>query len=316
MPPDTHRPADVAPGTAGTPPGGRRIWNRVYRTAVRLRNRWAPALVARKLPAVGSLLPRLRALSRQPVIKRLNGLPIALTLDRLDTLNLSSGQPFEPAETAFFAKHIKPGETVIDVGANIGYYTVQFAHWVGPAGMVHAIEPEPTALALLRQNVEVNGCTQVRIHPLALSDRAVSATLYQSAINLGDHRLAPAAEERDTVTIQTACLDDLVTDEAVDWIKLDIQGWEAAALRGMPRTLERNPGVRIVMEYWPEGIVRAGDDPARMLEDLTRRGFACALFHRLGELEPISCDELVRRFPADRPQHANLYVSRQAAGSL
>lgn len=299
-------------GTAGGSPGTatRRIWNLMYRTAVRLRNRWVPRLVMRKVPAAGRLLPRLRALSRQPTVERLNGLPLSLTLDPLDTLNLSSGQPYEPAETAFFSGRIKPGETIVDVGANIGYYTLQFAHWVGPTGVVHAFEPEPAAVALLRRNVEANGCTQVRIHPAALSDEAGSAILHRSAHNFGDHRLAPAAEKRETVAIQTARFDDLLPDEHVDWIKLDIQGWEAAALRGLRHTLERNPAVRIVMEFWPEGIVQAGEDPARMLAGLTAQGFTGALFHRLGELEPVSGDEILRRFPAHRPQHANLFFSR------
>ena len=84
-----------------------------------------------------------------------------MLLDRYDTLDLRRQGIFEPLATALLPLLVGDGDMVIDVGANIGYYTLLCARLVGKRGLVYAFEPEPQAFALLEQNVALNGYRNV-----------------------------------------------------------------------------------------------------------------------------------------------------------
>src|SRR5262249_36832247 len=93
-----------------------------------------------------------------------------MRLDTCDSLELSIHGIYEPAETRFVEANVPRGGCVLDIGANIGYYTLLFARAVGPAGRVFAFEPEPENFDLLRQNVRSNGYENVRMENLAVAD--------------------------------------------------------------------------------------------------------------------------------------------------
>src|SRR3989344_3364089 len=83
-------------------------------------------------------------------------------LDDHDSLRLSILGVHEPYQTEIIMKNVKRGDVVLDVGANIGYYTLLFAKLVGPEGIVFAFEPDPTNFSILKKNVETNNYTNVR----------------------------------------------------------------------------------------------------------------------------------------------------------
>jgi FkbM family methyltransferase len=233
-------------------------------------------------------------------------------LDPVDSLLLSMRGIYEPAETKLVQSLVHPGDVVVDLGANIGYYTLQFAQLVGSAGKVIAFEPDPENFELLRRNVDANG------YDVALERRAVSSVpgqlrLYKSALNRADNRIFDSHDGRPSLEIDAVRLDDYLRDlTRVDFIKMDIQGAEGLALDGMIALLERSPGVKILTEFWPQGLAACGTPPADFLDTLARLGFK--LFdvnETTGRLERTNGEALVARSDLASGSHTNLLCSRE-----
>jgi FkbM family methyltransferase len=183
---------------------------------------------------------------------------------------------FEPFETEWTAHELRPGDTVLDVGANIGYFTLHFARLVGPHGRVFAFEPDPANFALLKRNVAVNGYRNVELVPAAVSDRTGATHLFRSDSNAGDHRAYDSADGRAAVAVETVALDRYLDRPGlrIDFIKMDIQGSEWHALRGMRGLLARHPRLKMLMEFWPVGLRRCGASAAAVLGLLEEAGFS------------------------------------------
>jgi FkbM family methyltransferase len=195
--------------------------------------------------------------------------------DRYVSPVLAAGFPYEPFETEWVQNLVRPGDAVLDLGAHIGYYTLLLARWVGPYGRVVAFEPDPTNFALLQRNVAANGYRHVELFNRAAADRSGPTLLYLSSDNAGDHRVWAPTEARPSVAVETVELDRLFgdADRHFDFIKMDVQGAEYAAARGMRGLLGR-PGRRyLVTEYWPLGLRSAGAEPADYLGLLEELGF-------------------------------------------
>ena len=102
--------------------------------------------------------------------------------------------------TTFLKAHVGPGQTAIDLGANIGYFTLLLAQLVGQDGQVVAFEPDPENFQLLERNVRANGYTNVAVRREAVADYSGRAPLFLSDVNPGDHGLADADNRRDTAS--------------------------------------------------------------------------------------------------------------------
>jgi FkbM family methyltransferase len=181
-------------------------------------------------------------------------------------------------ETAVCQQELRPGMQVVDVGANIGYFTLLFARLVGPTGHVYAFEPEPRNFDLLQRNIARNGYGNITAVPKAVSRAAGTQRLYKNPDNLGDHRLAFAAAGRDWVDVPVITLDDFFPSAArVDYIKMDIQGAEYGALDGARGLIARSGSLCLITELWPGGMRAFGDDPEQYLGMLTEMGFRLSL---------------------------------------
>jgi FkbM family methyltransferase len=235
----------------------------------------------------------LAALNRLPVgdrTVRIGGdrLYVA-SLDRwLAALGWKLGR-LEAAERALIARVVQPGMTVVDVGANVGLHTVGLARRVGSGGRVHALEPDPENFRLLERTVRDAGLSQVRLHRQAAGERAGEQSLYLSAVNRGDHRLTAGSERRHAVPIQTIVLDTLLAGEPrVDFLKIDVQGAEAAVLRGLVHTLARRPAPGVLCELSPWLIREAGATPEECLALLGAAGLTPHRLRRGGMLEAVT----------------------------
>lgn len=196
-----------------------------------------------------------------------------LAIDAADSLGLASGNPFEPAVAQALRRHVRPGDTVVDVGANVGCFTALLAQAVGPAGRVHAIEPEPGNLALLRQSVSRNGWDQVTLHGVAAADRDGTLALHTSTFNNGMHRLYESVCcDGQVVQVPVRRLDDLLAGSRVDLLKLDVEGYEWAVVQGAEHLLRANPALVVVTEYCPSAMLEAGGSPTAFLDRLARLG--------------------------------------------
>lgn len=241
----------------------------------------------------------------------------AMYLDRHDTLGLSLNHTHEPFQTALVQSLVRPGDVVVDAGAHIGYYTLLFARAVGPAGRVIAIEPSPHAVFLLHRNARANGyLDRVAIEEAALhraTARVPFWTCESGLVGGAVHRPGGgwAWEELD---VRALALDDALPAGArVDLVKMDLQGGEGFALEGMRRVLVDNPNVKLLLEYWPSGLVSAGVRPERVVEGLAQAGFRVAdVREEERAIVPTDATELARRYPEDRLDHTNLLCERTA----
>jgi FkbM family methyltransferase len=162
--------------------------------------------------------------------------------------------------TKVFQQLVRPGMTVVDVGANVGYYTMIGAAGVGFEGRVHAVEADPNTFGILEKNIDVNGYGSiVRAHSCAASDARGELTLYQFRNHHGSNNVfADAAADSRIVAgvkVPAVPLDELIP-EPVDVMKIDAEGSEPLIFEGMQQLLKRSPRIRILMEFAPQMIER------------------------------------------------------------
>lgn len=160
---------------------------------------------------------------------------------------------WNPEEYAALKESVAPGSTVLDVGANVGAYTLLFATWIGTSGRVVAFEPAAASRAGLLRHLALNGLAQrVEVRPEAVSD--VTGTLmFRDAGTQGDNRIVPRATDGATPT-PSLTIDDICERArlAPDVIKIDVEGAELAALRGARRTIAaRGRSMALFVELHP-----------------------------------------------------------------
>lgn len=199
-------------------------------------------------------------------------------LDSQDSLRLSIKGVYEEHETDMVKKIINKGDTVIDIGANIGYYTLMFAKLVGNDGKVFAFEPELSNYNLIKKNVEINGYKNVVIEHKAVSNKNEKIKLYLSEDNKGAHTLVKD-KTKNFLEIDSVRLDDYFKEYEgkVDFIKMDIEGAEMEALKGMSLTLVKMSNIKLMTEYNPYLLKKIGINPKEYLELLKKSGFK--LYH-------------------------------------
>lgn len=157
----------------------------------------------------------------------------------------------EPHATSLLLAQVTRGMTILDVGANLGYYAIQESVRVGPTGRVIAVEPAPVTFALLRENAALNECHNVELHQAAVSDKAGEADLYVGA-HANVSRLGERPDYIDKVTVPTHRIDDLLAHEPhLDIIRMDIEGHEIHALPGMLDTIDRYRPLVCVEFHFP-----------------------------------------------------------------
>jgi FkbM family methyltransferase len=162
------------------------------------------------------------------------------------------------AERELLRKIVFQGAIVADVGANIGIYSEFLSRCAGPAGLVHSFEPSPDNF--WRLSTATRHLSNVRLSQAAVGECSGETKLYVSDKLNVDHRAYKIdGDLRRAVPTKMVALDDYFKPgQHVDLIKMDIQGYELHALRGARRVLEENPGINLLLEFWPAGLEQAG----------------------------------------------------------
>lgn len=181
---------------------------------------------------------------------------------------------YEAYETEWFTNIVRAGDTVVDIGANMGWYTLIASRIVGNTGKVIAFEPEQSNFELLTKNVSTNGMDNVTCYQKAVGENNRTVLFYKCPENSGHH----CAWERDTSwdskPIQQVSLDAILADEPhVNVIKIDVEGAEHLVLAGAKKTIERSSNLVLFLEVWFSGILRNGGNPCELLEYLDSAGF-------------------------------------------
>jgi len=232
-------------------------------------------------------------------------------LDERDSLLLSINGIYEKFETELVKNEIKENDIVIDIGANIGYYTLIFAKLVGKNGKVIAFEPDPSNFKLLKKNIEVNGYKNVILVQKAVSTKNEILKLHLCDSNHAMHRIYDSKYGKESIDIESINLDDYLGEnmplDKINFVKMDIEGSELFALGGMQKLLNKNNSLKILTEFAPGAIMDSGKDPEELPKLLEDCGFK--LYDVLSEEEEIkqvSKEELLTTYAAKKRNHTNL----------
>jgi len=238
--------------------------------------------VARKLRALGlhpfTRLGRaiLSALVRNITIKIDGGLSLSGSIyHRGYLMSLRKGVR-EAYMTELFKQALRPGQVVCDIRSYIGYYALLAAQHVGSSGKVFAFEPDPHNFAYLSLNVKTNHFENIVVTlQKAVSDKSGCFDFY---IYEGDRSQSSLFEVQERtvrkIQVETIALDDFLAEPmAVDVVKIDIEGGEIRALRGMKRLLNRSPRLTMFVECNPKALQRAGSSAKELLQILEDNGF-------------------------------------------
>lgn len=196
--------------------------------------------------------------------------------DSIISQSIKQSKIWAEAETRLFRELITPGMVVIDVGANIGYFSLLASTLVGSDGRVHAFEPDPVNCSLLRKNVRLNRAANVKVVQAALSNNDEPVHLFLDSQNKGDHRIwEPTGESRTSITVKCTTLDQYLheTSTVPRFIKIDVQGAEGQVLEGMKETFAGTAPMYLILEFWPEALRRCQTDPKRVIEQIAEAGF-------------------------------------------
>lgn len=222
-----------------------------------------------------------------------------LALDRADrsvSVEIASSGTWEPHVTQALRRLLSPGDTFVDIGANVGYHTLLAASLVGCSGRVVAFEANGDNARLIAHSIEVNGLQQVDLRPLALSD-ATGFAWFRTAIGSNGGftgQDAGATFDATSTIVPTLRLDDLDI-QGIDVIKVDIEGAEPRALAGAASTIDRDQPV-IIFEFSREMVREvAGVDGREFLAWFESIDYELMIINRTdGEFQPIgSIDDLL-----------------------
>ena len=179
----------------------------------------------------------------------------------------------EPSSTDIYRRQLSPGMTIVDVGANIGYYVLIEAQALGNSGKIYAIEPAPKNFEMLQKNLHLNavGC-EIESHNLAISDH-VGQVSFELAGASNHHRLAVNGSSSNSIEVEATTLDVLLDDEKIDMVRMDAEGAEWVILRGMRGILASDRPLKMFIEVHPKLIREYQGDLDQWLEMLADSRF-------------------------------------------
>lgn len=294
----------VEGGTASSVQSTRKLFNEeaqrgqvvADRTAVKLSHLQSRSVIP--LPAHGFVL------CRNPLGY------LAVPSDDLSTIGLyADGALPRQGTLKFIEKHLRPGGTFVDVGANVGLFSLLAARVAGPSGKVIAIEPSPVTASALRATVRANALESVvRIEQVAAGAERGLGTLSVMTNCRQSTLLAPpvtSEPQAASVVATVVPLDELLSDVVPDVVKISVEGWELKVLEGMQGVLASHPGLLLVMDFEPAHIRSTGLSAAGWVDRMTASGLRVfEIDERNGELLP------VRRSGIEEIVSAHVVVTR------
>ncbi|HLI29966.1 MAG TPA: FkbM family methyltransferase [Terriglobia bacterium] len=190
---------------------------------------------------------------------------------------------YEPSETSYFISRLGSGHTVLDIGANIGWFTLVAAKHLGPEGRIHAFEPRPETLRMLKRTIRDNGLQdRVTVWPYALADQPgkLKLTWGKETDNPGGSFLVNEAKfgnSHDTAEVTVAVLDELLPEITPDIIKIDVEGAEPRVFRGARKAIDRKKPP-ILSELHPAQLMKvSGATSAQYIDQMADYGYRCYL---------------------------------------
>lgn len=277
-----------------------------------LRRRLAPLVrpVLERFPPVRYFAVRLLKMKQAGKLHRCSMDFVLPSGDFGVTLEAESTGEYEPVTTKLLESLLEEGMTFVDVGAHVGLFTLPAAKWVGESGRVVAFEPHPDNYEMLVGNIATNGFSErVEATQSAVSEESTPVHLHMSTFNTGDHQLFHQGG-RNTIEVQCTTLDDYFEiGTRVDVIKMDVQGAEAAAFRGMRRVLQDNQDIKVIWELSPAQLKDSGSSAEDVLVWLKELGFCMTIVDdATGEITKATIEEVLKACPHD--SYVNILCGR------
>ncbi len=208
-------------------------------------------------------------------------------------------------EMELMRSYIKKGDTIIDVGANIGFYAKMFADLAGPEGKVYGYEPDHYNFSLLEKTIK--NYSNIILKKAAVSNKSGQLEFYISADKNVDHRAYAPDEFATKYIVDSISLDEFPgKDVPIDLLKVDVQGYEMQVYHGAENLLRNNPGIKIFSEFWPYGLQKAGSSKEEFYDFFTDKGFSIHLL-KDGKQTLITLESL-KSFPILDEEYFNVLI--------
>jgi len=210
---------------------------------------------------------------------------------------------WEPGITQAIMSLVKPGMTIVEIGANVGYYTTLLGQLVGPAGCVRAFEANPEVFDILTQNLAINGLIpRVKAERMLVCDtcgeREITVLSRHrgsgSMLSFTDEFVTMFHDSKTVVRMPAITLDEYWTDHdiPIDMIKIDAEGSEPMIFEGMQRILAQTH-LRVICEFLKPFFAGGSQSAELFLERLLGHGFTLQKITDSGDIAPVSPRELL-----------------------
>lgn len=228
-----------------------------------------------------------RAFTNQKVLLEVQKFKLYVMEDDFDVgRNIINSLNYEPHVTNALIDVLKVGDVFLDLGANIGYYSLLAASIVQESGKVISFEPNEQNLQLLYSSIVENQFKNIEVYPLAASDSSQILKLTSFGSN-GYLETAPSGKSNFQL-VRAVVIDELLQHERrIDVVKMDIEGYETLALRGMDKLIRKHRPT-IFTEFSPWHIkYRCQVNPQDYLEQLTQYGYALSIIEFSGSITSV-----------------------------
>jgi len=178
----------------------------------------------------------------------------------------------------FLESNLIPGCRILDVGSNIGFYTEVFSDIAGNDGVVYSFEPDAINYKYLTKYL--SGKENINFHNKAVSDYTGIVKFYISDDLNVDHQCYNNGENRNSVDVECIKLDDMENVFGkIDFVKIDVQGYDYFVVKGMEKIIKNN-NIKILGEFWPYGLNKAGIAPLKYVELIKSMGLQIEFFDK------------------------------------
>lgn len=186
---------------------------------------------------------------------------------------------------------IKKPSVIVDIGANIGFYTTIFSE-IDIQNTIYSFEPDKDNFKILQKNVNKIRNSRITLENLAVGNKNAKIKLYKSHLINVDHQTYDSGENRTFELVKCTKLDDYFPKNTkIDFIKIDTQGFDYFAILGCKRILQDNPKITILGELWPYGLTKSGVDTAKYLKFLKDLGFTIQIEDKQFDLNNPHCHQ-------------------------
>ncbi len=210
-------------------------------------------------------------------------------------------------EIKLMKSYANKGDTIIDVGANIGFYAQLFSRWVGPNGKVYCFEPDTNNYHRLLQTTQ--NLNNVRTKNAAASNTTGQLEFYTSPDKNVDHRAYAPDTFATKYTVDCVRIDEFLGPSTkVNILKVDVQGFEMQVYKGLEKILAANPEMKIFSEFWPYGLQKAGSSKEEYFKFFTEKGFTIYLLK--DNKETIITEASLKDFPISEGEYFNVFMSQ------